>query len=168
MMAWTLPDPSPAPPVLGDPASLSALALALRCSAVVIERAVADLDPSAMTSRRHATRARAVVRDTSALTTSMSRTASAVADHAGELADAVGMAARIVDRARSAGLVVDGASILPGPGVRGVADAESENSRTEAQHRLQQVLGAVLLDLDTARRRLRAELATERRAIRNR
>lgn len=167
-MAWSIPDPGPAAPVLGDPASLSALALALRRSAAEIDRAVAGLDPSVISSRRHATRSRAVVRDAALLTASMSRSADALAAHASELADAVGLAARVVDRARSAGLVVDGPTISRGPGVRGVADADSESSRTEAMQRLQQVLTAILLDLDTARRRLRDELATERRTVRNR
>ena len=167
-MVWGVPEPSPAAPVLGDPASLSALALALRHGAAQIEQAVVDLDPSSVASRRHATRVRAVAREASALTGSMSRSANLLADHAGELADAVGLAARVVDRARSAGLVVDGPTIHPASGVRGVVDAEAESSRAETMRRLQQVLSAILLDLDTARRRLRDDLATERRAVRNR
>lgn len=167
-MAWSIPDPGPAAPVLGDPASLSALALSLRRSAGEIDRAVTDLDPSTITSRRHATRVRAVTRDAASLSASMHRCADALADHASELADAVGLAARVVDRARAAGLVVDGPTITRGPGVRGVADPDSESSSAETLRRLQQVLSAILLDLDTARRRLRDELAAERRTVRNR
>lgn len=167
-MAWSVPEPPPAAPVLGDPASLAALALALRRSAGEIDRAVEDLDLTTITSRHHRSRARTVVRDVSALTAAMSRSAAALSDHAGELADAIGLSTRLVDRARATGLVVDGPTISRATGVQGVADPQSESNRAEALRRLQPVLDAILLDLDTARRRLRTELERERPAVRNR
>lgn len=167
-MAWSLPDPPRAEPVLGDPASLAALALALRRAAAEVEAARAALDPTAIESRRHATRAKALRVRSAELTGSMLRVADGLADHSRTLSDAIALASRLVDRAGSAGLVVDGPTVGRGPGVQGVADPAAEGSRTEAMRRLQQVLSVILLDLDTARHRLRAELANEHRHIRNR
>lgn len=160
-MPWSTPDPRPAEPVLGDPASVSALAAVLRRTAGDVERAFAGATEDGTHSRRHAARLRALRGRGEAVTTSMERTGGRLAEHAADLADALGLARRIVDRAESLGLRVDGTDVVRPRGVHGLADAATEEVRTEAMARLQQVLDTVLLDLDTRRRELRADLASE-------
>lgn len=161
-MTWSLPEPSPAEPVLGDPASLAALGSALRRAATDLEDALGRLSAQDVTSRRHATRIKALHRDAAAVIGALQRTGPRLTEHASELADAIGLARRLSDRAESFGLQVDGPVVAASRGVRGVADAQTEQSRTEALGRLQRVLEAILLDLDTARRRLREDLDGER------
>lgn len=167
-MTWSLPDPRPADPVLGDPASLAALAATLHRAAVELDDALEGLRPEEVGSRRHAARVKALRARAVPLRESMDRAARLLGDHASELADALGLARRLVDRAESAGLVVDGPAVSRGRGVQGVADAAAEATREEALTRLQRVLDAILIDLDTARRGLRRELADEHTTVRNR
>lgn len=167
-MSWSIEDPRPAEPVLGDPASISALAAVLRRTAAEVERTLARLPENGDRSRRHAARLRALRAQGAEVTASMERTGDRLAEHAADLADALGLAHRIVDRADSLGLLVDGPAVTRARGVHGVADEESEQTRTEALRRLQRVLDTVLLDLDTRRRELRSDLEpeSERRANR--
>jgi transcription initiation factor TFIIIB Brf1 subunit/transcription initiation factor TFIIB len=167
-MTWSTPDPRPAEPVLGDPASVSALAAVLRRTAGDIERALAGTTEGGTQSRRHAARLRALRGRGETVTASMERTGHRLAEHAADLADALGLARRLVDRAASLGLRVDGSDVIRPRGVHGLADAATEEIRTEALARLQRVLDTVLIDLDTRRRELRADLTSEqgRRASR--
>lgn len=160
-MAWSTEDTRPAEPVLGDPASISALTAVLRRTAADIDRALEAL-PTTSVGRRHVARMRAVRTRGESVTASMGRTGHRLADHVTDLADALGLAQRIVERAESLGLRVDGPVVIRPGGVRGVADAQTEHSRTDALERLQRVLDTVLLDLDARRRELRADLNAER------
>lgn len=160
-MPWSTPDARPAEPVLGDPASVSALAAVLRRAAGDVERALVGATQDGTDSRRHAARLRALRGRGEAVTTSMERAGHLLAEHAADLADALGLARRIVERADSLGLRVDGTDVTRARGVRGLADAATEETRTVALARLQHVLDTVLLDLDTRRRELRSDLASE-------
>lgn len=161
-MPWSTQDPRVADPVLGDPASVSVLAAVLRRTAENLERALQGLPADATRTRRHSARLRALREGGSVLASSLERVGGRLGDHATDLADALGLAHRLVDRAQSLGLSVDGPVVARPRGVQGVADAATEQSRAEAQTRLQQVLDTVLDDLDTRRRDLRGELDTER------
>lgn len=164
-MPWSLPDPRPAEPVLGDPASLGALGSAIRRAAADLEDSLAHLSAGAVSSRRHARRIKALHRDAAIVLGALQRTGPRLTQHSGELADAIGLARRLADRAQSLDLQVDGPVIAANHGVRGVADPQAEQSRTEALSRLQRVLDAILIDLDTARRRLREDLDSERTRV---
>jgi hypothetical protein len=161
-MVWSTSEPRPAEPVLGDPASVSTLAAALRRTADDVDRALARLAEDGAHSRRHASRLRALRAGGDAVTASMERAGHRLSEHAADLADALGLARRVVDRAESIGLRVDGTEVIRARGVHGPADAATEGARTEALARLQHVLDAVLLDLDTHRRGLCRELTSER------
>ncbi len=166
-MSWSLPDPRPAEPVLGDPASLGALAAALRRTGTELEDSIAAL-AEAPVHRRYAGRVRALHRDTSVVVEALRRVAPYLVDHSGELADAIGLARRLSDRAQSLGLQIDGPTVAAPRGVRGGADPAAEQVRGAALCRLQRVLDAILIDLDTSRRRLRAELDSERARVHSR
>lgn len=161
-MTWSLPDPSPAEPVLGDPASLAALGSALRRAATSLADSLSQVHEADVGSRRHAARIKALRRDAGLVIAALQRTGPRLSEHSSELADAIALARRVRDRAESVGLQVDGPVISASRGVRGVADAQTEQSRTEALVRLQRVLDAILLDLDSARRALREDLDGER------
>jgi hypothetical protein len=165
-MPWSTEDTRPADPVLGDPASLAALGSALQRAAADLGVLLGELtlsgSPRDTTTRLHATRLRELRARGDAATGAMELAGRRVTDHASELADALALARRIGERARESGLVVDAGSVSRTAGVRGVADAAAERDRAAAAARLQRVLDAVLLDLDTARRGLRRDLATAR------
>lgn len=167
-MPWSLPDPAPTEPVLGDPASLGALGSALRRAAADLEDSLAGLSAQGVASRRHAGRIKALHRDAGQVIAALHRTGSHLTAHSSELADTIGLARRLTDRAESFGLRVDGPVITENRGVRGVADPRTEQSRGEAVSRLQRVLDAILIDLDTARRRLREDLDAERTRLQRR
>jgi hypothetical protein len=160
-MPWSTEDTRPAEPVLGDPASLSALAAVLRRTAADLDAALERLPLGSAQERRHHRRLRALHDRGTSVTASMERTGHRLAEHAADLADALGLAQRIVQRADSLGLRVDGPLVTRPGGVRGVADAQTERSRDDAVQRLQRVLDAVLLDLDARRGVLRADLDSE-------
>lgn len=164
-MTWSLPDPRPAEPVLGDPASLGALGSALRRAGADLEAALSQVSAEAVSSRRHATRIKALHRDAAVVVGALERAGPRLTQHSGEVADAIGLARRLTDRAESLGLQVDGPVIAANRGVRGVADQPTEQSRAEALSRLQRVLDAILIDLDTMRRRLREDLGSERARV---
>ena len=161
-MPWSTEAPRAADPVLGDPASVSALAAVLRRAAADLERALERLPADSPRGRRHCARLRRIRAEGAAVPASLHRGGDVLGDHATDLADALGLARRLVDRAPSFGLSVDGPSVTRPRGVRGVADPAMEQRRTEAHARLQQVLDTVLDDLDTRRRTLREDLDTER------
>ena len=167
-MTWSLPEPPPAEPVLGDPASLSALGQALHRAAAEVGRCLDDLPPAAVGSRRHAARVRQLHTRAAPLHESMDRAGHRVTEHASDLADAIGLARRVVDRAEACGLRVDGPTVSRGDGIHGLADPGEEGAREESRARLQRVLEAILLDLDTTRERLRLDLAQEHTVVRRR
>jgi hypothetical protein len=168
-MAWSTAQGGPADPVLGDPASLAALGSALQRAAAELEVLLGELTPSESprdtATRLHGVRLRELSTRGTAVTHAMERAGRRVSDHASELADALALARRIGERARSSGLQVDGAAVTRPTGVRGVADAAGERERAEAAARLQRVLDTVLLDLDTARRVLRDDLRALREGL---
>lgn len=161
-MPWSTEDHRPADPVLGDPASVAALAAVLRRSADDLGRALHRLPagPPA-TSRRHTSRVRALHAKGGTVVASMERTGALLAEHAVDLAEAAGLAGRLVDRAGALGLSVDGPVVAAAHGVRGVADATTEQERAAALVRLQHVLDTILADLEARRRTLRADLMSE-------
>lgn len=167
-MTWSLPEPPPAEPVLGDPASVAALGLALRQACAQLGRALEAVDVAAVPSRRHAARVRALRTRAAPLTASMDRVGAGLAEHASELADAVALARGLVERAEAAGLRIDGPAVGLGRGVHGVADAAAEIARDETRRSVQLVLDTILLDLDVARRRLRTNLESEQSVVRRR
>lgn len=161
-MGWSMPDPQPAEPVLGDPASVAALGAALHRAADELGQALEHLRPEHTTSRRHSTRVKALRASAAPLGESMHRSGTRLTEHATEMADALGLSRRVVERAESVGLDVDGPTITVHRGVHGIADPSAEAARAEVHSRLQHVLDAILLDLDSARDDLREALAAER------
>lgn len=172
-MAWSAGPDLPDPPVLGDAASIAALGAVLRRAAADVGAAVRsviqgldDPDPApgsgARLNRQQRARVRDLHRRSTAVTASLDRVGQRLIDHAGDLAEAVGLAQRIIERSTAAGLSVDGPRIERVGGVHGIADPAGEAARDDALARLQRVLDTVLLDLDTRRRSLREDLAKER------
>lgn len=161
-MAWSIEDTRPADPVLGDPASVAALAATLRRTAEDLQDALERLAAQPPGSRRHASRLRRLHTDLGAVAASLERTGGRLAEHAIDLADARGLAHRLRDRAQGLGLRVDGPVVSRPRGVHGVADEAAETERDAALSRLQQVLDAVLIDLEARRRALREDVDSER------
>ena len=161
-MPWSTEDTRPAGPVLGDPASVAALAAVLRRVAADLDRALEALPAHSSRGRRHTARLRGLHADGAGVVASLDRAGGHLGDHATELADALGLAHRLVDRAHSLGLSVDGPVVTLPRGVQGVADSVTEQRRSADHARLQQVLDTVLADLDARRRVLREDLDTER------
>ena len=160
-MPWSTEDPRPADPVLGDPASVAALAAVLHRCAADLRLALHRLPPASVgTSRRHASRVRALHAQARTVITSMERAGELLAEHAVVLAEATGLGRRLVDRAGALGLSVDGPVVARSRGVRGVADATTEQDRAAALERLQHVLDTILADLEVRRRELRADLVS--------
>ena len=165
-MPWSTEDTRPDDPVLGDPASLAALGSALQRAAADLGELLEELGSSGpargTSSRLHTGRLRELRSRGETVAAAMEVAGRRVNDHASELADALALARRITERARSGGLLVDGGTVATPAGVRGVADAAAERGRTEAAARLQRVLDTVLLDLDSARGVLRRDLEEAR------
>lgn len=167
-MGWSLPEPRPADPVLGDAASIAALGAALHRAAADVRHALDDLPPERLAVRRDRGRLAVLHARAVPVHESMDRTGARLTEHASELADAIGLARRLVDRASEAGLHVDGPTVSRRQGVHGLADPQREAGREETLRRLQRVLDAILMDLDTERRALRGALTSEHARVRRR
>ena len=163
-MPWSIEHP-PAPPVLGDPASVDALRASTHRSAYALGSAADALPEAQELHRRDRRRLRELEDRIRLISATLDSVSDRLADHGSALADARGLGARIVDRAGQAGLRVDGVQVQRPGGVRGVADAASEQGQADAEERLQRVLDAVLRDLEGARAALRSDLAAARDAL---
>ncbi|MDO5502666.1 MAG: hypothetical protein Q4G67_05770 [Actinomycetia bacterium] len=161
-MTWSPQPERAAPPVLGDPASIAALSASMHRVARLIAGAVEAVEPLTGPQRRQGGELREITREAARLVAEVERGAEALSEHGADLADSLGLAHRIVDRAAPLGLRVDGTVVQPAAGVLGVADAGAEETREQHRRRLQRVLDTVLIELDASRRAVQRRLESGR------
>lgn len=159
-------------PLLGDPASMSALGASLRRTAVelaadgeALATATADAAPGWRGPRAISLRQRldTTATQTSAIATALDDAGRSLQTAATDLASAIAHLRELEDVAAAIGLEVREGAVTKGWGITGVADAAAEQDEDRQRERLQERVHQAVTTLGRHRARLTGELtrATE-------
>lgn len=163
-------------PLLGDPASLSALAATLRSRSVLLqadaERLRSTLTDAAPgwrgpTAIGHRRRAESLADATATTATAMDACGRALQSAATDLAAAVARLRALEDEAAAAGLEVRDGTVERGWGITGVADARSAGDAERLRASLQERVHQTVTTLGRQRTRLTSECARASELLRS-
>ncbi len=155
-------------PLLGDPASMSALGASLRRTALTLladgERVTAALEdaaagwrgPRSVQMRR---RAGTVATQTRSVATTLDDVGRSLQSAATDLAEAVSHLRELEDAASALGLEVREGTVTRGWGITGVADAATLHDEERQRERLQERVHQAVTTLGRRRARLAEDLA---------
>lgn len=155
-------------PLLGDPASMSALGASLRRTAVhltadgeALAGAVAEAAPGWRGPRSVQLRRRssAAAEQTTAVASTLDEVGRSLQSAAADLSAAIARLRELEDAAAAMGLEVREGAVTKGWGITGVADAAALRDEDDRRHRLQERVHQTVTALGRHRARLTKDLA---------